>query len=137
MKTVSLKTEDFGAAFAFYQAVWAEFPALSPDSFRDALSRNLARGSVRGVWCGEKLAGLLVYSPILARISFLAVHPDFRRRGIAWALMKDTLEILGGKAELYTYEKDTPALALYKSLGFREAGTADGYAVPVLRMVKE
>ena len=63
MKTVSLKTEDFGAAFAFYQAVWAEFPALSPDSFRDALSRNLARGSVRGVWCGEKLAGLLVYSP--------------------------------------------------------------------------
>ena len=141
MRIVCLKTEDLDAAMALYSAVRTDFPALSPESFREALSRNLSRGSVFGVWGDGALAGLLVCSPPLSRISFLAVHPGYRRRGIAGALMKHALALFGGKAELFTYApkdgKDTPALALYRSLGFREAGRAPDFAVPAVRMVCE
>lgn len=141
MRIVCLKTEDLDAAMALYSAVRTDFPALSPESFREALSRNLSRGSVFGVWGDGALAGLLVCSPPLSRISFLAVHPGYRRRGIAGALVRHVLELFGGKAELFTFAptdgKDTPALALYRSLGFREAGQAPGFAVPAVRMVCE
>ena len=135
MKIETLRSEDLDAVFALYLSVRDEFPALAPESFRGALARNLARRSVRGVWADGMLAGVLSYSPPLSRISFLAVHPAYRRRGIARALIKDALEILGGKAELFTYAGDTPALSLYRSLGFREEGEAEGFAVPVVRMV--
>jgi len=59
-----------------------------------------------------------------AEIASLAVHPQYRRRGIAGALMRDTLRRLRAagvhRVELTVRTGNTAALELYRSLGFRK-----------------
>lgn len=57
-------------------------------------------------------------------IANVAVHPDFRRRGIARKLTKHALAYLGRQREsqvwLQVRDDNQPALELYRSLGFKE-----------------
>ncbi len=68
--------------------------------------------------------------PHRAEVSKLLVHPDFRRRGIARALMAD-LEGLAGRMgrSLITLDTRTgdSAEPLYQSLGYTVAGVIPGY----------
>jgi [ribosomal protein S18]-alanine N-acetyltransferase len=61
----------------------------------------------------------------------LAVHPERRRAGIARALLQEALSrarSLGAEtAWLEVRPSNTPALALYKSLGFEEVGRRPKY----------
>ena len=58
-----------------------------------------------------------------AEIASIAVHPDYRRRGVAIALMRHTLGALGragfGRVELMVRTANTAGVQLYRSLGFR------------------
>ena len=58
-----------------------------------------------------------------AEIASLAVHPDYRRRGVAGVLMRHTLRELGaagvGRVELMVRTGNTAGAQLYRSLGFR------------------
>ena len=61
----------------------------------------------------------------------VAVHPDFRRRGIAEALVKSLTEELK-KIEsrclaLEVRASNVPAIALYEKLGFEEIGRRKNY----------
>ena len=61
----------------------------------------------------------------------VAVHPDFRRRGIAEALVKSLTEELK-KIEsrclaLEVRVSNVPAIALYEKLGFEEIGRRKNY----------
>jgi ribosomal-protein-alanine N-acetyltransferase len=66
-----------------------------------------------------------------AEIASLAVHPDYRRRGVADALMRHTLrELRGagfGRVELMVRTGNTAGAQLYRSLGFRRVRTMPGY----------
>jgi ribosomal protein S18 acetylase RimI-like enzyme len=57
-------------------------------------------------------------------IANVAVHPDFRKRGIARALTQATMEALERRGQKETWlqvdETNTAAVNLYSSLGFRE-----------------
>ena len=129
-----------GQALELFDAVCDDFPQLSRLSFRGALERNLRRSTVLGAFENDRLAGMLIYSPVLGRISFLAVHPAFRRRGAARELMLRACGLIDGETELYTYkpDPDSPQAAylLYKSLGFIETGNVPGYREEVIRMVR-
>jgi ribosomal-protein-alanine N-acetyltransferase len=61
----------------------------------------------------------------------VATHPDFRRRGYGRALMVEAESIgLGKGAALSTLEvrrSNEPALALYRSLGYRQVGMRPRY----------
>ena len=52
----------------------------------------------------------------------LYVFPEFRSRGIGTAVIRNCCA--RGSVMLYVFRKNTGALALYRRLGFREAGTA-------------
>jgi ribosomal-protein-alanine N-acetyltransferase len=60
----------------------------------------------------------------------VSVDPDYRRRGIATALLRDVLDRAGGASQRYTLEvrrSNTGAMELYRRLGFRPAGVRRRY----------
>ena len=81
-------------------------------------------GSVVGYVCLWEIADEL-------HITNIAVHPSFRRRGAARALLERTLDDARATgAELVFLEvrpTNNEALALYESMGFRVIGRRKGY----------
>ena len=61
----------------------------------------------------------------------VAVHPDFRRKGIAEALIEELVETLKRKdSHCLTLEvraSNGPAIALYEKLGFAQVGRRKNY----------
>jgi ribosomal protein S18 acetylase RimI-like enzyme len=56
-------------------------------------------------------------------VVWIAVHPEWRGRGLGRRLLEHLLgEADAERAWLITHDLDTPARALYRSLGFRELG---------------
>jgi ribosomal protein S18 acetylase RimI-like enzyme len=71
-----------------------------------------AAGDGAGTWLEGQFA-----------VVWIAVHPDWRGRGLGRRLLERLLAGAGtGRAWLVTHDLDTPARALYRSLGFRELG---------------
>jgi ribosomal-protein-alanine N-acetyltransferase len=66
-----------------------------------------------------------------AEIASLAVHPDYRRRGVADALMRHTLRALRAagvrRVALMVRTGNAAGAQLYRSLGFRRVRIAPGY----------
>jgi ribosomal-protein-alanine N-acetyltransferase len=91
---------------------------------RDFFVVAKAGGRVAGyaVACAEKRN---------AEIASLAVHPDYRRRGLAAALMRHTLRELGAagvrRVELMVRIGNTGGAQLYRSLGFRRVRMVPRY----------
>lgn len=90
-------------------------------------------GADRHESCGTKIAGMIGLELIAGdgEISNVAVLPQYRRQGIAHALMEQVLS--EGQQEgctAFTLEVragNTAAIALYESFGFRTEGVRKGY----------
>ena len=104
----------------------------SRGAFRYELTQNrVARSLV--VRCGRQLAGYLCLWEIghEIHITNLAVHPSFRRRGVARVLLghvvagarRDGVELVF----LEVRPTNLEAVALYESFGFRVIGRRRGY----------
>ena len=64
------------------------------------------------------------------QITNIAVHPAWRRQGIAARLLSELVESCGGRLSLLTREvreSNTPARRLYEKCGFLQAGRRPGY----------
>jgi ribosomal-protein-alanine N-acetyltransferase len=111
---------------ASFQTPW------SRGAFRYELTQNRVARSVV-VRIGRQLAGYLCLWEIghEIHVTNLAVHPSFRRRGIARALLGHILEeARRSGVELIFLEvrpTNVEALALYESFGFRVIGRRKGY----------
>lgn len=66
--------------------------------------------------------GLIYGNSGLAHITWLCVHPEYRRRGAGTALLNTTIEYVKKrgchKISLYTMPQLRPAIELYKKIGF-------------------
>ena len=74
----------------------------------------------------DRIAGFLAFEKILdeGSITELAVHPDYRRRGIAKMLIEQAEKSAADLSSTFleVRESNTPAIMLYKSVGFEEIG---------------
>ncbi len=97
------------------------------------------------VWVEDgRVVGSVSTQPAAARakswlVANVAVHPDFRRHGIALALMRATLDLVRGQggleAILQVDDDNLAAVALYRQLGFARVTTRTnwvraGYSTP-------
>ncbi len=106
---------------ASFNCPWSEVMFLSPDEITILAYHN------------NKIVGYIVYSTVLDECHILnvAVHPDFRRMGIAQKML-DFLFRESQKEGIKFYYLEvrvdnTPAINFYKKNGFKELGLRKGY----------
>ncbi|GKX28296.1 hypothetical protein SH1V18_07760 [Vallitalea longa] len=89
-----------------------------------------------------RIVGLLIISKKKSEICFLAVHPNYRKKGIASELLKFSFQLFNPQSTITvtTYrEDDSKGIAprrLYKSLGFIEDELTMEYGYPTQRFIK-
>ena len=80
---------------------------------------------------GDTLVGFLAFEQIADEGSVIevAVHPDYRRQGIARALIMSALDDADGLCVVFleVRESNRAAIALYESLGFEKLGVRKDY----------
>ena len=82
---------------------------------------------------GEQVAGYIGSQTVLDETDMMnvAVHPDFRRQGIAEALVNELVENLKKMGShcltLEVRASNAPAISLYEKLGFHEIGRRRNY----------
>lgn len=82
---------------------------------------------------GDTVAGYIGSQTVMDETDMMnvAVHPDFRRRGIAEALVNGLVDELKNKGShcltLEVRASNAPAIALYEKLGFSEIGRRKNY----------
>lgn len=82
---------------------------------------------------GETVAGYVGSQTVLDETDMMniAVHPDFRRRGIAQALVESLVKQLRQRGSrcltLEVRASNSPAIALYEKLGFQKIGRRKNY----------
>ncbi len=118
-------------------------PPLSRDVARAFWHRAAAavaarRRIVLAAWVEGQLAGVVTLDcdtpqnqPHRAEVQKLLVHPDARRRGVARALMRaaEAAARDAGRTLLTLDTGSDAAAALYRALGYVEAGRIPGYAL--------
>ena len=101
-------------------------------SFRFEISENPASR----VWVAEadgKVAGMIVAWLLVdeAHIATIATHPDFRRQGIAHALLRYALDSMEREGATYAVLEvragNMSAQEMYRKLGFIESGRRPRY----------
>ena len=82
---------------------------------------------------GERVAGYIGSQTVIDETDMMnvAVHPDFRRRGIAETLVNELVQHLKVRGShcltLEVRASNTPAIALYEKLGFTDIGRRKNY----------
>ncbi len=112
----------------FVEVVRWNFPGLETEEllkeYRETVKKNMERGTAVCALAGRMVVGILLFSVKSNRLNCLAVHPEFRRRGIgtgmvclAFEKMDLTKDIV---VETFREEesKGTAPRAFYQKLGF-------------------
>ena len=135
--------EDADRWFTFASAVKDDFCGLdlSKDrKYRSGMIKNMNRGTAIYVEDDSiencPIIGAMSFSLKQNHISWLAVHPNYRKRGVASSLMDTALEELdhSEKIRVKTFRDDDkygkPARSFYKKHGFKEGETLEDENYP-------
>ncbi len=130
-------------------------PLMSPEQFA-----GISAEEMWGAFVGGRLAGYarFVPKPEGGHLSRIGVHPDYRRMGVATALMQAVINQCRGEeagkvivpgrtcshsrlfaptptVSLYVQTDNRPAIALYEKFGFRPTASAYQFIVPIREII--
>lgn len=117
------------------------FPGFEEESYRETVLRNMARGSALCVKDEGEMAGVLLYSKKHGCLSYLAVAPEKRKRGVGSALVEAMLSETEGDIWVDTFRAGDPMgdapRALYRKFGFEEGELTEDFGYPVQRFYRK
>ena len=118
----------------------AQIAQLEKRCFSDPWSENSIRSELTGrlsLWVvaldGDTVAGYIGSQSVLGESDMMnvAVAPEYRRRGIAQALILELIRRLSQQGNrslmLEVRASNTPAITLYHKLGFAQVGRSPNY----------
>ena len=112
------RIEDLNKWFKFVKNVIHDFydiDLVNDESYKKAVEKNIKRKTAIYVEEKDKIIGGMLFSPNSNQIGWLAVDPDYRRKGIGTLLVKYMLKELEDRKEHWQSKASHP---FYKSLGF-------------------
>lgn len=121
------------------KAVEDFFPGLDYAQYEEILKKNIKKSCALTAKINNNIAGVLLFSIEDKQIGFLAVHPDFRKLGIARALVEAMYQQFPKGTEIFvvTYREGDKlgeaARLFYKSIGFSEAELIMEFGYPCQR----
>lgn len=128
IKIESAAEKNLASWMSLVEIVRQNFPGLETEEkledYRRTVVKNMRRGSALCALDENVVVGILLFSEKENMLSCLAVHPEYRRRGIASGMIERMLERLGRSRDIVVEtfreedEKGAAARALYRSLGF-------------------
>lgn len=109
----------------------SDYP-LEYDDFKSSLSSKSFVGLVAD--CDDKILGYLLYSKKgkMCQLVSMAVHPQFRRQGIATAMLKSLLVRTNGLylIKVVVSDRNLPVHCLLKKIGFVATKVISDYFGP-------
>ncbi|MCH3972989.1 MAG: GNAT family N-acetyltransferase [Oscillospiraceae bacterium] len=128
------------AWMALVSATREHFPGLNEAEYEKQLAERIERGEAWLFRSGEEIAAALLYSRERRELYFLAVSPEYRRRGLAQKLVETAAAQLpvGAELSVVTYREGDPtgaeARAFYKAMGFAPAEELTAFDYPCQRL---
>lgn len=132
------KTDDLSAWMDLAAQLAREVPGLET-----ADRRNGYRQNALSAVCDGRIVGVLLFSKKDNRLCCIGVHPDYRRRRIASALIEKMLTYLDPDRDIIvdTYREEDPLAAapraLYIRFGFEPAELTERWGYPNQRFVRK
>jgi GNAT superfamily N-acetyltransferase len=121
------------------------FPGLEMqealDSYRATAIKNIARKSAICAKEGNRVVGVLLFLQNPQTLSCMAVHPDYRKQGIATGMINLMLSALpeGTDISVTTFrqddEKGIAPRVLYKKFGFVEGELCHEHGYPLQKFI--
>lgn len=118
----------------------AQVAALEKLCFADPWSEMSIASELENIWsywlvavCGEQVVGYIGSQSSIDETDVMnvAVHPDWRRRGIAEKLIAGLIDALKSRGShallLEVRASNSPAISLYEKLGFQQVGLRKNY----------
>jgi GrpB-like predicted nucleotidyltransferase (UPF0157 family)/ribosomal protein S18 acetylase RimI-like enzyme len=117
------------------------FPGFEKESYLATLRKNIVRKTALCYKDNGNIAGILLFSPKQNCLSYMAVHPNYRRVGIGSKLVDKMLVLLPPDKDVTVTtfcegdEKGIAPRRLYEKIGFEEAELFTEFGYPVQRFV--
>lgn len=121
---------DIDSWIKMIEIVRDNFPGLETtekmDGYRETVIKNIKRKTALCVKYGNEIVGAMIFSYHSQCLSCMAVHPNYRRKGIASAMIEKMISLFPDNMDISvtTFRKDDikgiAPRALYKKYGFEE-----------------
>lgn len=116
--------QDVTSWMKMVEIVKDEFPGLELESYKQTVIKNINRNTALCIKTENEIVGALIFSYNLKCLSWMAVHPNYRRKGVASALITKMLELFPTDVDISVTtfrEGDVKGIAprrLYSKFGF-------------------
>lgn len=128
--------QDVTSWMKMVEIVKDEFPGLELESYKQTVIKNINRKTAICIKTENEIIGALIFSYNLKCLSWMAVHPNYRRKGIASALITKMLELFPKDVDISVTtfrEGDAKGIAprrLYRKFGFAEDRLVEEFNYP-------